>query len=255
MRFPSFLFTAEYHWRLLVKHSSKNPRRGTLSSARCHTAWIGPPANIFLAADRLAFECKAQRRTPDQIEEAFRTVLIHEIAHAVEFHLMGEGFSRRQRWHSEGFASWFEALTKDGRKNQRYQALVLEAHNVLSADWHPAKFTGAKSDYARSFAMIAVIAERSSPRMLFRIYADMATFSVPFEQSVKRQLGWSEKTWLAHAREFVASEARRFDFRETTLRPMTLSEGDRCLANSERCDWNKTTFLPDLISLSKREMF
>lgn len=201
-QFPEFLRGTEYDWQLFFEHSRKRVTGG-LSSARCHAAWMGPPANIFISADQLASNCGRMKRSSVELTEELGSVLVHEIGHAVEFQLMGRGFGRRQRWHSEGFATWFESLSDGETLSETRVSMFQLAARTLSAEWRPFRFKGSKADYARSYALIAAIAEGHSVPTLLSIYTTMDSQNCRFDQAVQQVLGWDMQRWLLEARVFL----------------------------------------------------
>lgn len=195
--FPSFLSAAEYDWQIFVESTRlRDFLKGTLSSARCHAAWMGPPANIFIAADRLASNCGTFYRSAEEVAEDLHEIMVHEIGHALEFQLMGRGFGRRQRWHSEGFASWFESLSDGSSNTFTHAEMFRKAQKSFNADWRPVHFKGSKADYVRSFAMIAALAERNSIPVLLKVYEVMDKQNCSFDQAVEQTVGWDMERWV-----------------------------------------------------------
>ena len=203
--FPTFLRGTKYDWQLFFESSKQHRGAGHLSSQRCHAAWMGPPANIFIAADRLASNCGTADRPPHKIASELHSVMVHEIGHAIEFQLMGKGFGRRQRWHSEGFASWFETLSDGKSTPNSRQEMYRAAQRSFSEDWRPVLFKGAKTDYARSFAMIATVAERTSILTLLKVYQEMDDTNCRFDQAVERVVGWDLARWTRETMAFLGS--------------------------------------------------
>ena len=180
---------------------------GQLGAASCHPAWMRPPADIFVAAQRVATRCGYQRLNPAEASQELSQSLIHELGHAIEFEFMGRGFSRGQRWHSEGFARWFETLAGEylsGRDRQKSKGeMRLLAKKATLSGWSPARFSGSAEDYARGYALIAVIAEGRSISRLSDVYKRMDRDSISLTEAVKRELGWDEAKWIEEAEKFV----------------------------------------------------
>lgn len=200
--FPEILKATEYDWQLFFERSRKR-ETGGLSSARCHAAWMGPPANIFISADQLASNCGRLRRSSVEVAEELGSVLVHEIGHAIEFQMMGRGFGRRQRWHSEGFATWFESLSDGETISDTRLEMFQIAVRTLDPEWRPFLFKGSKADYARSYALVAAIAEGHSIPTLLSIYATMDSQNCRFDQAVQQVLGWDMGRWISETLVFL----------------------------------------------------
>lgn len=208
--FPERVRTANYDWNLVLQNGVPTGGKGRLlSSAQCHTAWMGPPADIVVNYDRLLDPCGAVagERPPAQI---LTGALIHEIAHAVEFQLLGKAFSRRQRWHSEGFATWFESVVVDGMPELKHrQALNAElkarAKRVFRENWSPYTFDGSPADYAKSFALISAIVEQQGVRGLVAVYDRMAMNNCVLSDAVRLEFGWDQREWWHQARTVLDS--------------------------------------------------
>ena len=204
--FPERLRSANYDWNLVLQNGVPTGGKGRLlSSAHCHTAWMGPPADIVVNYDRLLNPCGAAggERAPAQI---LTGALIHEIAHAVEFQLLDKGFSRRQRWHSEWFASWFESVIVDGMSGASgHRSLNAElkerAKRMFKDSWSPYTFDGSPADYARSFTLISAIVELRGVQGLVAIYDRMARDNCVFADAVQAEFGWDQRTWWQEARQ------------------------------------------------------
>ncbi|MFN8391472.1 MAG: hypothetical protein U0136_14385 [Bdellovibrionota bacterium] len=206
--FPAQVVASDYDWNVVVSGdgAALEPGVSRVSSAYCHTALMGPPADIVIDGYRLLHPC-AVGISPEQ---ALQISLVHEVGHAVEFRLLGAGFSRRQRWHGEGFATWFEsrarerlpfkAMTSDDRARLRERA-----RTALTAGWRPYLFQGSPEDYARSYGLIATIAEAHSVPALIQVYQRMSADNCLFEEAVQRELGLSFDQWLTEARDYLAS--------------------------------------------------
>lgn len=264
--FPASSLGAPYGWKIFMQDSSEQRRAsGFVSSERCHTAWMGPPANLFVSPDRLLSQCgSAGQRPPTEVVQAFDETMVHEIGHAVEFHLMGRGFGRRQRWHSEGFATWFEALSVNGAasgqldRTLRYRKLLQEARQVFDAGWNPFIFNGSKSDYACSFAMIASLTDKHSSEVLFAVYRKMGDENLRFDEAVERVTGWKLETWLRETREYLKRQplpGNPGDIFGDTPAPQALGSagpapmaGDSAAAPPAKRQWDDVILLPDLTS-------
>ena len=200
--FPEHLRADNYSWQLFLEPQGR-AKSGMLSSERCHAAWMGPPANIFLSVDSFLNSCGSRKSSVLSIEQELHRVLVHEVAHAIEFRLMGKGFARRQRWHSEGFASWFETLSSDWKHESLVSNRELE---LFAHDWNPVTFTGSHQDYARSYSMISTLVDTHSPETLMVIYAAMDSNEMSFSSAVEAVVGWDLARWNQEARKWLAAQ-------------------------------------------------
>jgi len=202
-QFPEEIRRASFGWNVLVANRlSAEAADSKVSSEYCHTALMGPPADILIDSYRLFHPCGVRGlQSPD--ERLVRT-LIHEVGHAVEYKLLGEAFGRRQRWHSEGFASWFETEAATGARAQEAKSeMIRRARLAFSTKWKPYLFSGSPGDYAQSYAMFAVIAETQSFAQLQAVYRRMAADRSSFSDAVQRELGWSFDEWLTRTAAFL----------------------------------------------------
>ncbi len=207
--FPTRLRSASYHWNMVFMDAVPGNVDPSGLGGSCHPAWMRPPADIFVAAERIASRCGTQRLSPKEISAELAEVLVHELGHAVEFQFADKGFGRMQRWHSEGFASWFESRAMQylpgggsDRKTSR-AGLRLRAKVALTPNWRPSHFQGASEDYARGYAMIAVIAEGKSITRLVDVYKRMSKENVDLITAVQKELSWNEEKWVAEAIKFL----------------------------------------------------
>ncbi len=207
LSFPYQVSSAPYGWNIVIQPGIPPGAKGRLlQSSDCHTAYMGPPADIVVNYDKLFSPCDASERDigPDRI---LSHVLIHEIAHGIEFRLLGKGFSRRARWHSEGFALWIESLAVEALSSRSGPLLRdkfrSHARSNFNPAWRPWLFHGTGNDYANSYAMIAVVAEtRGVPRLL-QIYNEMDRSGLLFQEAASKVLGWDMERWIQEAREFM----------------------------------------------------
>ena len=200
--FPDRLLEADYRWQLFF-YKQKVKQRGAFSSRHCHAAQIGPPANIFLAVDALRSDCGTRRLSDSELKLEFARTLIHELAHAIEFQLMGRGFSRRKRWHSEGFATLFETLSTEVFPASHPESLRAKAKELLRPGWRPVLFNGSAGDYLRSFALISAIAYREDKSELFAVYRRMDQENLSFEEAVEAELGLNKQKLVLESLHFL----------------------------------------------------
>ncbi len=196
-------------WNVILTDQTRLEVNGSrVSSAFCHTALMGPPADIVIDGYRLLHPCDG---TPvSNPERALQRSLVHEIGHGVEYQLLGNGFSRRQRWHAEGFATWFETWATGklrGEDSGKVQRLMREkAAKSFHKNWRPYLFLGSPEDYLTSYALIASVAERRPVADLVAVYRRSSEENLTLEQAVERQLGLNFEQWMAEAQAFLTEE-------------------------------------------------
>ncbi len=195
-------------WNVILTDQSRLEVNGSrVSTAFCHTALMGPPADIVIDGYRLLHPCDgASVANP---ERALQRSLVHEIGHGVEYQLLGNGINRRQRWHAEGFATWFETWATGklkGEDSKKIQDLMRgKARLAFQRNWKPYLFQGSPADYLTSYALIASIAERRSVASLVAVYQRSSRDHLTLEQAVEREFGLSFAQWMAEAEAFLAA--------------------------------------------------
>lgn len=209
-------------WSIALSEDSVlGGRGGANDQAYCHSAWIGPPADVVVDGYRLLHPCGVEE-SADVRERRLVRSLVHEAGHAFEFQLLGRGFSRRQRWHSEGFAVWFEmsslarimdlarsadpsavserASAAAATERLQFHARVRRAVETATQHrWKPLLFAGTPDDYAVSYALVSSIVAAGGVDRLRSVYRLMDEQHLSFEESVHRELGWTFAEWLQHA--------------------------------------------------------
>lgn len=200
-QFPDFLHDARFGWNVVVtNHQGLRVEGSKVSSEYCHTALMGPPADVLIDGYRLFHPCRVQEPMPPPETRLLRS-LTHEVGHGIEYQLLGNSFSRRQRWHSEGFASWFEARAVDFLPNAKPGELrsekLSEAKRSFRLNWRPYLFSGSPEDYSVSYALVSYLAERKGVPALLQTYARMSEEHASFAEAVEKQFGLSFEAWMA----------------------------------------------------------
>jgi len=170
--------------------------------SNCHPAWMTPPANLYVVAQRVAAGCGGQAHSSFVNDGELSQVLIHEIGHAIEYVLLkGEGGSDRMR--AEGFASWFEQYGSDyssvgtrGKAKATYAAMAKKAFQNSPGEF---TFRGSGEDYARASMFFHAIVKKRGIKGLMDVYKLMAERRDPFFDAVAAKIGWSPSTLNAEA--------------------------------------------------------
>ncbi len=163
----------------------------------CHPAWMTPPANIYVVAQRVVAGCGGNERLTSKVADGeLAQILIHEMGHAIESQLLGGRMSGNRMQH-EGFATWFEryaaeysSVIANGKVRTHHEKLAREAVSQSPSYF---SFSGSPYDYARASMYFEVIVERSNVRRLMEVYEVMAKEGLDFFSAVTKRLGWNEK--------------------------------------------------------------
>jgi hypothetical protein len=162
----------------------------------CHPAWMTPPANIYVVAQRVAAGCGGERKSGTQVADSeLAHVLLHEMGHVVEYQLLKE-MQGGDRMRAEGFASWFEqyasdfsSVVKKGSVKESYYSMARAAF----ASGQGFSFRGSAEDYAQASMFFNVIVEKKGIKSLMDVYALMYKDQIEFFPAVEKQLFWDQK--------------------------------------------------------------
>jgi len=199
--FPSTVRAASYGWNIVVVSSPGLRVEGSkVSSEYCHTALMGPPADVLIDGYRLFHPCNVTDSMPSPEQRLLRS-LTHEVGHGLEYKLLGSGFSRRQRWHSEGFASWFESEAANflpgAKAGSLRREMLRKARTAFRRDWRPYFFSGSPEDYSHSFALVDFLVQRGGPEGLLRVYETMSKENCAFAEAVEKSYGLTFEDWMS----------------------------------------------------------
>jgi len=166
--------------------------------SNCHPAWMTPPANIYVVAQRVAAGCQgsgsAQKR---DVDGEMAAVLAHEMGHVLESSILSSHSFRSERWRAEGFATFFERLA--ARYSSLIRAESLEKkHSMLaqrSFQAAPEKFffRGRAEDYARASMYLQAVVNDRNIRGLIDVYKRMDSEQIGLLAAIEKETGWSLK--------------------------------------------------------------
>lgn len=185
--FQESLIQKNFDWRIVVSKKI-NQNNSRIANNYCHLAQMGPPADIVIAASSFAKPCIENLSLDLQILSS----LIHEIAHVIEYHLLAKAYPRRERWHSEGFALWFQSkgvdLLKDKYLAKYFGSKVLEEEvkNLQEKNWSVYTFSGSRADYLHSYSIIKDIVDQGGIAQLLAIYQQMSEKNLSFSEVLQR---------------------------------------------------------------------
>lgn len=162
----------------------------------CHPGWMTPPAKIYIVSERVASGCSGQTRRTSVADSTLAEVLIHEMGHAVEHHLLEEQFTS-DRMRAEGFATWFEEYASEYSTLIDSRTLKSEhramAKEVIKGQGENFSFAGGAEDYARASLYFDAIVERGGVYSLMEIYETMREEKLGFFASIQKRLGWDKR--------------------------------------------------------------
>ena len=163
----------------------------------CHPGWMTPPADIYIVAQRVAGGCGGGKAGPQAVADAqLAAVLIHEMGHAVEFHLLN-GAGGFDRMRAEGFASWFEQYASNFSSviphGQLRRAHAQAAREAIRRGPLEFEFRGTAEDYSRASMYFTAVVDRRGIIGLMDVYRTIAQENLTLIQAIRRRLGWSEK--------------------------------------------------------------
>jgi hypothetical protein len=199
-QFPAALRSSPFDWNLVFMDEAATVRVYPFGKQDCHPAWITPPADIFVSAFYIGTGCRQGVLPEQEARNRLRGTLYHEFGHAIEYQLLGAAVKGAERYHSEGFAEWFEvqALSDHGLSGEARQIQQGSKKHFLE-NWNPKTFSGSNSDYYRAYAMIESIVKKRSLSGLLRVYEVIKREEIPFDAAVKKELGWTPAQWMKEA--------------------------------------------------------
>ncbi len=190
--FEENLITKNFDWRIVVSKKI-NQNNSRIANNYCHLAQMGPPADIVFDARSFAKPCIESLSLDLQILSS----LIHEIGHVIEYHLMAKAYPRRERWHSEGFALWFQSVGVDLLENKNLakyfgsKKLAEEVINLKETNWSVYTFSGSKADYLHAYAIIKYIIAEGGIAQLLSIYQEMSAKNLSFSDIIQEKFSKS----------------------------------------------------------------
>lgn len=175
--------------------------------SNCHPAWMTPPANLYVVAQRVVAGCTGKQASASTVNDGeLSQVLIHEIGHAIEYAIL-KGHGAGDRMRAEGFASWFEQYGSDfsstgtrGRAKKIYAELAKKA---FAASPDQFQFNGTADDYARASMFFHVIVFKRGIKGLMNVYGRMVQNDDTFFGAVNAEIGLSPSALNAEAMKMV----------------------------------------------------
>lgn len=169
----------------------------------CHPGWMTPPANIYVVAQRVVAGCSGQQGVNTSVaDEQLARLLIHEMAHGVEYALLGDSHNPDTSC-AEGFATWFTEIS--AKQNSLVDAKVISAeHSMLakqSVRTNPtgAYFDGSASAYARAAMNFRVLTQKYGIAGLVDLYALMREQKMTWEGALQKRFNLTTERLLREA--------------------------------------------------------
>ena len=162
--------------------------------SNCHPGWMTAPSNIYIVTQKVAGGCSGKESVKSsEADRELSMVLLHEMAHVVEFNMLGAEFAG-DRMRAEGFATWFESYAAEkaysGKGNSFAKSILQAAEASYKQQPGVFQFRGTADDYARASAYFSAIVDRRGIRGLMDVYGAMRSKHCDFFEGVKISLGW-----------------------------------------------------------------
>ncbi len=196
--FPSKLRTMNLDWKVIFLDAELPSKQiPSYLVSNCHPAWMTPPANIYVVAQRVVAGCSGQNVKKGRVNDAqLAEVLLHEIGHAVENQLIG-GSMGGDKKRSEGFATWFESFSsdfstviKDGSVKKEHFDLARTSFRHSPTSFY---FQGSAYDYARASMYFHSVYSKRKVYGIVDLYDLLKEKRLPIREAVKETMKWTDK--------------------------------------------------------------
>ncbi|MCB0322352.1 MAG: hypothetical protein KDD69_02230 [Bdellovibrionales bacterium] len=176
--------------------------------SNCHPGWMTPPANIYIVGQRVAAGCGGERSSVTSVADSrLAEVLVHEMGHAVEYHLLGDR-PQFDRMRAEGFATWFEMHAAEYSSLISATEIRRRTHQLarVALQQSPDRFTftGSGEDYARASMYFVAVVDKRGVRGLMEVYDLIRKEGVPFTDAIKKTMYWDDRQLAKEVERAVA---------------------------------------------------
>lgn len=194
--FPPVLQNLSLEWKIVfMDENVPETQIPTYLVNNCHPAWMTPPANLYIVAQRAAAGCGGGQVRSNDADARLAHILIHEMGHAIEFQLL-QGKMDGDRVRAEGFASWFEQYGSDFSsvipKNSVRDMYQRAAQEALRRGGAGAAFGGTLEDYARASLYFSAVESRRGVRGIVDVYNTMLSENLAFPRALLRRMNWDD---------------------------------------------------------------
>lgn len=170
-----------------------------------------PPGNIYIVAERVAVGCHGGKASTSVAESRLEEVLVHEVAHAMEYQLT-QGKVPRERFRSEGFATWFELyaaqFSADMSRNKIWERTLKLARRSLEEQPKVFHFRGAGPDYARASMYFVALEKVKGVSSIMSVYKTMKDQQMKFFDALQHRYDWSKEQIEEKANAIITSGLR-----------------------------------------------
>lgn len=145
----------QLEWNIIFR-GFKEEENNKFNSKYFHYALVGPPADVVLDISKFISD------NGELNSKELKKTLVHEFSHVVEYVLLGKSFSRRERWHGEGFAVWLttKVLNEDSGVK----------HYFINSRWKTIYFSASPEDYYYSYLIYKNIEDKYGMNKIFELY-------------------------------------------------------------------------------------
>ncbi|MBX7144465.1 MAG: hypothetical protein K1X79_08460 [Oligoflexia bacterium] len=207
--FPAPIQSLNLDWKVVfMDEEVPETQIPTYLVNNCHPAWMTPPANLYVVAQRVVAGCggNSSQVSHQVADSQLAHILIHEMGHAIEAQILGPQMAD-DRMRAEGFASWFEAYGSDfstviqkGSVKRFYKSLALQS---LQQSPDRFNFQGSANDYARASMYFHALAAKRGVRGVMDVYETMTSQRLNFFSGIKARMGWDSPELEAQVRKVV----------------------------------------------------
>ena len=186
--FPMEVVNTINSWEMVfIDEKLPSDQIPTYLQRHCHPAWMMPPSNLYFVAQRIVAGCGEQRGQirldKSSADKELIKVLLHEMGHAIEFHLLKRNQNIDIRM-AEGFATWFTSITAPatGMFGQNEISDIYKSLSIARLDKYGTStiFYGDDLDYAFSSLPYYFISNKKKAGEVWQLYKNTPT---PFQLS------------------------------------------------------------------------
>lgn len=196
--FPTPTRSLDISWNIVfLDENLPSNQIPTYLVSNCHPAWMTPPSNIYVVAQRVAVGCDTSKEVKKKVADAeLIRVMLHEIGHAIEYQLPNKRLPL-ERFRSEGFASWFEAyaanFTSKIKSGSVKDSQLRVARHVHSKITNAFVFRGTGSDYSYAASYFHFVVAKRNVAGLVDVYDLIGDRKLSFLAAVDQEFAWNMK--------------------------------------------------------------